>query len=129
MKGSRREATDVLEMLYGVRDMHSSHGRSMTVVRALLPRVVPGNTKELHRRLPPPSLRVAERNQQLSGSTSRKKWDVSYKDNREAQKICGFFLAGWGEKGHKRPRLEGTSGLKREDSMFRIRHFYLQPKW
>lgn len=91
MKGSRREATDVLEMLYYVRDMHSSHRRSMTAVRALLPRV-PGNTKGLHGRVPPPSLRAAEWKQPLSGSTSRKKLEVSYRDNREAQKICGFFL-------------------------------------
>lgn len=34
------------------------------------------------------------------------------------------------KKRRKRPRLEeGTSGLKREDIMFQIRHFYLQPKW
>ena len=30
----------------------------------------------------------------------------------------------------RRVRLkEDTSGLKREDIMFQIRHFYLQPKW
>lgn len=94
MKGSRREATDVLEMLYCVRDMHSSHRRSMTAVRALLPRV-PGNTKGLHGRVPPPSLRAAEWKQPLSGSTSRKKLEVSYRDNREAQRSV---VSSWGKK-------------------------------
>lgn len=63
--------------------------------------------------MPPLFLRTAEWKQQLSGTTSRKKFKVSYKDNREAQKICGFFLRGGG-KGRKRPRLEeGTIRIEK----------------
>lgn len=54
----------------------------------------------LHWKVPPLFLRTAEWKQQLSGTTSRKKLKVSYKDNREAQKICGFFLGG-GKKAQK----------------------------
>lgn len=48
--------------------------------------------------MPPPFLRTAGWKQQLSGTTSGKKLKVSYKDNRKAQKICGFFLKKTGAK-------------------------------
>lgn len=74
-------------------------------------RRVPGNTKKgLYGKVPPEFLRTAERKPQLSGRTSRKKLKVSYKDNRDAQEICGFFM----ENGRKTSRLEGgTSGTEK----------------
>lgn len=74
-------------------------------------RRVPGNTKKgLYGKVPPEFLRTAEWKPQLSGRTSRKKLKVSYRDNREAQEVCGFFT----ENRRKTSRLEeGTSGIEK----------------
>lgn len=86
----------------------------MTIVSVLLPRISWKHKKGAMLQVPPPRLRTAEWKPQPSRRTSREKLRVSYKDNREAQKICGFFL----KNGCKRPRLAGASGLKREDIIF-----------
>lgn len=50
---------------------------------------------------------------------------------RTTESLKRSVVSSWKKKkGCKRVRLkEDTSGLKREDIMFQIRHFYLQPKW
>lgn len=72
---------------------------------------MPGNTKKgLDGKAPPVFLTTAAWETQLSGRTSRKKLKVSYKDNREAQEICGVFM----ENRCKTSRLEeGTSGIEK----------------
>lgn len=72
---------------------------------------MPGNTKKgLYGKVPPMFLRNAAWGPQLSGRTSRKKLKVSYKDNREAQEICGFFMG----NRCKISRLEeGTLGIEK----------------
>lgn len=74
-------------------------------------RRVPGNTKKgLYGKVPAEFLGTAEWKPQLSGRTSRKKLKVRYKDNRETQENCGFFM----ENRCKTSRLEeGTPGIQK----------------
>lgn len=78
--------------------------------RAWLPKGAWKHKEGLCGKVPPEFLRTAEWKPQLSGRTSRKKLKVSYRDNREAQEICGFFT----ENRRKTLRLEeGTLGIEK----------------
>ena len=109
--------------------MHSPRRMFMTIVRVLLPKM-PWKHKEgailKGASNVPQNCRMETT---AFGNNIQEEVEGALQGQQRGSKDL-WFLLGKKKKGCKRVRLkEDTSGLKREDIMFQIRHFYLQPKW
>lgn len=109
--------------------MHSSRRMFMTIVRVLLPKISwkhkEGATLKGASTVP----QNCRRETTAFANNIQEEVEGELQGQQRSSKDL-WFLLGKKKKRRKRPRLEeGTSGLKREDIMFQIRHFYLQPKW
>lgn len=132
MKGSRKKATDVLEVWYCSHDMHSFRRMLRTIVRVLLPKISwkhkEGATLKDAATVP------SELQDGTTAFGNDIREEVGGELRGQTEKLKRSVLSSWEIIiiiiRRKRSRLEeGTSGSKRENITFQIRHFYLQPKW
>lgn len=107
--------------------MHSSRRMFMTIVRVLLPKL---SWKHKEGAILKDASTVPQNCRMETtafGNNVQEEVERELQGQQRSSKDLWFLLE---KNRRKRPRLEeDTSGLKREDIMFEIRHFYLQPKW